>query len=416
VLLGPGDTFALDLDRANVTGIVREARNILAHRKNHGVAVATSYWRDRLKDIRTPTLVMHGTHDYCLPLDHAKALANEIPGARLVVVDGMGHVLSLTSRYWHVFADALIAHTASGTNPLPGDHRLASYAANMTNGTITMNDGRTVGFADYGSSDQVAVVWCHGGPGNRLEPLFVADAAARAGLRLIGIDRPGYGRSSPQPGRTIGGWVPDALAVLDHLGIDRFVALGVSTGGAYALALASHSPRAIGAVACCALSDMRWAEGKAMNVSCHPFWNVRSRDESIALAIDVFGEHGEKLVPPHGPVGADAADAALYATPDFLSWWTWCVEEMFTNGLTGYVDDRLADTHGWGTFDVTRITCPVTVLHGAIDGMVPVANAHHTAAIVPGATLRIFEDLGHVSIVSKAVEVTSELLNSRSLR
>ena len=135
----------------------------------------------------------------------------------------------------------------------------------MKSGTIRTSDGRTVGFADYGTPDQTPVVWCHGGPGSRLEPSFVADAAARAGLRLIGIDRPGYGRSTAQPGRTIGGWVPDAIAVVDHLGIDRFVTFGVSTGGAYALALAAASPRVIGSVACCAVSDMRWAEGKAMN-------------------------------------------------------------------------------------------------------------------------------------------------------
>jgi pimeloyl-ACP methyl ester carboxylesterase len=113
VLLGPGDTADRNLDRENVTVVVREARNILAQRKNHPIVVATSFWRDRLKDIRTPTLVMHGTHDYCLPLDHAKAMANEIPGAKLMVIEGMGHVLSPTSRYWDVFADALIAHTAN---------------------------------------------------------------------------------------------------------------------------------------------------------------------------------------------------------------------------------------------------------------------------------------------------------------
>jgi pimeloyl-ACP methyl ester carboxylesterase len=96
-----------------VTVIVREARDILAHRKNHGIVVATSYWRDRLKDIHTPTLVMHGTHDYCLPLDHARAMANEIPGSTLIVVEGMGHVLAPTSRYWDVFAEALIQHTAT---------------------------------------------------------------------------------------------------------------------------------------------------------------------------------------------------------------------------------------------------------------------------------------------------------------
>src|ERR1700752_1637033 len=80
----------------------------------------------------------------------------------------------------------------------------------------------------------------NGGPGNRLEPSFLAETAARAGLRLIGIDRPGYGRSTPRPGRTIADGVPDALA------------------------LAAMSSRVLGAVACCAVSDMRWAEGKAM--------------------------------------------------------------------------------------------------------------------------------------------------------
>lgn len=280
----------------------------------------------------------------------------------------------------------------------------------MTNGTISMNDGRIVGFADYGSPDHTAVLWCHGGPGNRLEPLLVAADAARAGLRLIGIDRPGYGRSTPQPGRTIGGWTPDALAVLDHLGIDQCVAVGGSTGGAYALALAAHSPRVIGAVACCAVSDMRWPEGKAMNVSCHAFWNEPERDKACRMAVEVFGPLGENLVPPRGPVGADASDAALIATSGFLSAWIPCVAEMFRSGVAGYVDDRRADANGWDTFDVKRITCPVTVLHGADDGLIPVANAHHTAALVPGATLRVFEGLGHFSILTKAVEVTTELL------
>ena len=280
----------------------------------------------------------------------------------------------------------------------------------MKNGTITTNDGRIVGFADYGSPAQTALVWCHGGPGTRLEPALVADDAARAGLRLIGIDRPGYGRSTSQPGRTIGGWAPDALAVLDRLGIDQCVALGASTGGAYALALAAHSPRVIGAVACCAVSDMRWTAGKEMNVCCHAFWNEQDRDKACRMAVEEFGPLGENIVPPRGPVGADASDAALITTSGFLSAWIPCVAEMFTGGVSGYVDDRRADANGWDTFDVKRITCPVTVLHGADDGMIPVANAHHTAALVPGATLRVFEGLGHFSILTKVVEVTSELV------
>ena len=236
--------------------------------------------------------------------------------------------------------------------------------------------------------------------------------AARAGIRLIGIDRPGYGRSTPQPGRSIGGWVPDALAVLDHLRIDRFFVIGASTGGAYALALASVSSRVIGAVACCAISDMRWAEWKAMVVACHPMWNARSRDEALGIVREAFGDHGENMLPPRGPVATDPSDAEWLTTPDVLARWISRVPEMFTHGAAGYADDRLADGNGWNTFDVSRITCPVMVLHGTSDGLVPVANAYHTAAIVPGAKLRIVEGLGHMSIVTKVVDVTRELMAS----
>ena len=185
----------------------------------------------------------------------------------------------------------------------------------MNEGTITMPDGRTVGFADYGTPDQTAVLWCHGGPGCRFEPEFVAADAARAELRIIGIDRPGYGQAAPQPGRTIGGWVPDALAIADHLKIDRFVAVGCSTGGAYALALAAHSNRVISTVACCAVTDMRWAEGKAMNVSCHPVWNAPDREAALAIVTAAFGEDGSRM--PADGDGLSAADEALFADPEY---------------------------------------------------------------------------------------------------
>ena len=276
----------------------------------------------------------------------------------------------------------------------------------MQEGTIA-RDGRIIGFADHGPADQVPVVWCHGGPGSRLEPSLLFESASRAGMRLIGIDRPGYGRSTPQPGRTIGGWVPDAIAVLDHLGIDRFMAVGLSTGGAYALALASQSPRVDAAVACCALTDMSWPAGKVMNVSCHPVWTAHGRDEAMAIGTVLFGEHGEQT---HDFRGADPPDIALFADPAFSSWWAGYVPDMFTQGVAGYVDDRLADGNGWDSFDVRRIMCPVVVLHGESDGMIPVANAHHTAAIVPGAKLHTVAGLGHLSIMKKVVEVTHQLL------
>jgi pimeloyl-ACP methyl ester carboxylesterase len=86
------------------------------------------------------------------------------------------------------------------------------------------------------------------------------------------------------------------------------------------------------------------------------------------------------------------------------------MKQMFAHGVAGYTDDRLADGGGWGTFDVTAITCPVAVIHGGSDNFVPVAHAQHMASIVPGATLRVYELLGHFSICQKVVGTVVELL------
>ncbi len=110
-----------------------------------------------------------------------------------------------------------------------------------------------------------------------MEPAHLGDEAVEAGLLLIGIDRPGYGMSTPCQGRTIPGWVPDALAVADELGTTKFVAVGESTGGAYALALAALVPdHVLGVVACRAMTDMRW-EGARCTMSRphrHAVWDA----------------------------------------------------------------------------------------------------------------------------------------------
>jgi pimeloyl-ACP methyl ester carboxylesterase len=281
----------------------------------------------------------------------------------------------------------------------------------MNDAEIALPGGRTVGYADYGSPEHTAVLWCHGGPGSRLEPLAGAEDARKAGYRFIGIDRPGYGRSTPQSNRTIGGWTPDALAVADHLGIQEFAVVGVSTGGAYALALAANAAdRVLGVVACCALTDMRWREGRAMMTEPlnAGIWKAGGRDKALALATTLLGEDGSKMFAQQGAPLAPA-DMKLLADPAWLTAMGSGMREMFAHGVVGYVDDRLADGPGWGTFDVAHIRCPVVVLHGGADTIVPVAQARHTARIVPGARLRIHDTEGHLSVIGKVVEALEEL-------
>jgi pimeloyl-ACP methyl ester carboxylesterase len=283
----------------------------------------------------------------------------------------------------------------------------------MVDGQIQLADGRQVGYADYGARGDTAVLWCHGGPGSRLEPAALEADARAAGLRLVGIDRPGYGRSSVQPGRNIGGWVPDALAVADHLSAERFVAVGVSTGGAYSLALAAALPRVLGVVACCAVTDMRWPEGRRSmdKPGTGDLWAAPNREAALALATEIFGADGSKMLAPGGAIQElPPADLALMSDPQWLAGMVAGLREMFANGVQGYTDDRLADGPGWGSFDVRKIRCPVTVLHGGSDTIVPVAQARYTASIVPGAKLEIRDELGHFSIAYQVLGAVTRLL------
>ena len=124
----------------------------------------------------------------------------------------------------------------------------------------------------------------------------------------------------------------------------------------------------------------------------------------------MLGEDGAKLTEPDPDVQLRPADQAMFADPEFLAGLAPNLMASFAQGLAGYVDDRLADGPGWGSFDVGAVRCPVTVLHGGSDTIVAVAHAHHTASIVPGARLVVLDDRGHFSILPEVVAALSTTL------
>jgi pimeloyl-ACP methyl ester carboxylesterase len=246
--------------------------------------------------------------------------------------------------------------------------------------------------------------------------MWLDGAAADAGLRIIGFDRPGYGLSTPKPGRKIGDVVTDMLAVADQLSVETFCTVGCSTGGAYALALAAVAPdRVLGVVACCAMTDMSWAPGRATMspAHAHAVWNAPNRDAAIAAAVDAHGENGSKML--DGGLDAALADSDRRLFAD-RSWMTSAMagfDQMFTFGLEGYADDRIADSGGWTDFDVDRVRCPVVVLHGTEDGMVDPIHARHTANMIPGAELVLLDGHGHFSIEAFVIAELVRIVDSR---
>ena len=300
--------------------------------------------------------------------------------------------------------------------------------------TIKTSDGRTVGYATYGIEGGIPVINCHGGPGSRLSISGDHNEAIKNGYFLVGIDRPGYGLSDPKPGRTIADWVTDAIAVADHLKLDKFYVTGVSTGGAYAFALASLVPdRVLGVVACCAMTDMRFEPARmAMDrKTVNSLWNAKNREDAFAPALKMSGPNGEKLLVGL-KIGRKLAGMPfkklvaklIKLTPADLNYlasfqdsseiWQSLMLEPYARGVDGFVDDRIADGVGWNSFDVNGVKCPVLIIHGESDTIVNVMNAHHTHELIPQSTLQLSKNEGHLSIISKLMNAVIEISGKKN--
>jgi pimeloyl-ACP methyl ester carboxylesterase len=106
--------------------------------------------------------------------------------------------------------------------------------------TITTRDGRNLTYLEVGDPHGPLVIHNHGGPSSRFEARLLANSASNNRLRLICVDRPGIGQSSPQKTRTYSGWADDLITIADALGYHEFGVTGWSEGGPWALTAAAY--------------------------------------------------------------------------------------------------------------------------------------------------------------------------------
>lgn len=134
--------------------------------------------------------------------------------------------------------------SAPDTTSRPMDESSPNHYRLDTKGSasLTLPNGRTLSYAQYGLLTGPAVFYVHGLPGSRLEGALFDAPAITPLARIIAVDRPGYGLSSPQPNRTILDHTKDIDYLAKHLNLDSYAVLGISGGGPYALACAAALP------------------------------------------------------------------------------------------------------------------------------------------------------------------------------
>lgn len=263
---------------------------------------------------------------------------------------------------------------------------------------LLLDDGRTLHVYDTGadgSGTQLAVFWHHGTPNIGSPPAPLSAASERLGLRWIGFDRPGYGGSTPAPGRDVASVAADVGRMADTLGIHRFAAVGHSGGGPHALACAALLPgRVLAAVSVAGLAPYG-APGLDWFAGMH----ADGASLRAALAGPAGKEHYEASDPPFDPEMFTPADHA--ALSGEWSWLNSVVGPAQAAGPGGLIADDLAYVSPWG-FRPAQISVPVLLLHGGQDRVVPATHSEWLARHISEAELRLCPDDGHLSVLHAA--------------
>ena len=275
--------------------------------------------------------------------------------------------------------------------------------------TVHTPDGRTLAVEDSGDPAGRPVLVHMGTPNSRhLYGPNVRDATER-GLRLIGYDRPGYGESSPQPGRTVADCAADVRTICAELGIDRLATWGISGGGPHVLACAALLPDLVTAAASLASPAPFEAEGLDYfagmgreNVDDTRLFLTdeaaaraktdEDREEILATSPDDAAKGIESLLTP--------TDAAVLRG-ELAEYLVSSQQDGLAPGSEGWWEDNCM-VRPWG-FDLADIAVPVLLVHGRQDMFVPFGHGEWLAEHIPGVEARLLDDDGHLTLMQNRI-------------
>jgi pimeloyl-ACP methyl ester carboxylesterase len=281
----------------------------------------------------------------------------------------------------------------------------------MVDDELLLSDGRVLAYTDCGVPSGPLVMYCHGAPGGRLDLVWLESAFNDLGARVVAADRPGYGGSTPQASRHWNDWPTDVAALADHLDVERFAVMGLSSGGPYAAACAALLPERVASAGIIAgVTDMGWPDA----------WDGYEEDEAILMRLgdeaaavawctDHYGPQGDRFFDSTGELAP--ADLAIMDDEAIMAGLLPTFAEAFRQGIGGFAQDMTVQGTPW-SFDPALISAPTVVYHGEADTMVPLSHGRHTTDLVPGATLRTFPEDGHISMITKVPQVTASLIAS----
>lgn len=297
-----------------------------------------------------------------------------------------------------------------------------SASSPETDHTISLPDGRVLGYAEYGVATGSPLLFFHGFPSSRLEASGLDRILRRRNLRVIAPDRPGFGLSSFQADRRITDWPADVQKLTQHLGLSRFAILGGSGGGPYALACASALPRedlsAVGLMAAAGpwvsgIQDVPWTSWLTSLAAVYTPSGLRVATdvtvwlakrvvytELIAKRIDAWLQSLEKEADEEDDLTIEERRERLLRI----------AFEGFAQGARGMVQEAQLLTGDWG-FRLEDVQFDkIQLWHGTLDQQSPIRMVRYIAERLPHAELLEFEGVDHFKMAYHLEEILSGLI------
>lgn len=303
----------------------------------------------------------------------------------------------------------------------------STTSTNQHDQTISLPDGRDVGFAEYGSPTGYPLFYFHGFPSSRLEASGLDDIGRRHNIHVVANDRPGFGLSTFQPNRRITDFPADVQFLAQQLGFRQFAVLGGSGGGPYALACANAIPPETLSAAGIMASAAPWEAGTqdvlllarltSWAATHCPSLLIRLTDTLISLLKKGLNTNaGKKMIDGVVEKAAGKANKEIPKEQDEATIEEWRNRtlrigfEGFAQGSRGFVQEAYILTHSWG-FRLEDVPFnKVMIWHGTKDKNSPIRMVRSMHERLPHSHLTEHEGDNHFAIVNHLEEIITELI------
>jgi pimeloyl-ACP methyl ester carboxylesterase len=284
-------------------------------------------------------------------------------------------------------------------------------------GNIAVGDDRQIGFAEFGDPQGRAVFWLHGTPGARRQiPMEARVYAEQRQIRLIGVDRPGIGSSTPYQYDTVVAFADDLRTIADTLGIDKFEVIGLSGGGPYTLGCAAAMPdRVVAAGVLGGVAPVRGPDAATGGIStlisaAAPVVLIAGAPLRLAAStlirlIRPVAEPGLYLYAAISP----EADRQLLIRPEFKAMFLDDLLNGSRKQLAAPFADVVVFSRDWG-FRLEEVKVPIRWWHGDADHIVPFEHGQHVVSRLPDAQLTHLPGESHLAGLGRAEEILDTML------